>query len=77
MTAVPTHHIDTNEVIEAESQTVLNTLPEHNFQDAFKNGRSAMNVWKGTTLRVMVASWPKVSFLPDGTSPGNYGWGFV
>jgi hypothetical protein len=30
-------HFDTTEVIEAESQTVLNTLTEHHFQDAFKN----------------------------------------
>jgi hypothetical protein len=29
-------HFDTNEVIEAESQAVLNTLTEHDFQDAFK-----------------------------------------
>jgi hypothetical protein len=29
-------HFDTIEVIEAESQTVLNTLTEHDFQDAFK-----------------------------------------
>jgi hypothetical protein len=28
-------------VIKAESQVVLNTLREHAFQDAFKNGRSA------------------------------------
>jgi hypothetical protein len=27
---------DTNEVTEAQSQEVLNTLTEHNFQDAFK-----------------------------------------
>jgi hypothetical protein len=27
---------DTIEVIEAESQAVLNTFTEHNFQDAFK-----------------------------------------
>jgi hypothetical protein len=27
---------DTIEVIEAESQAVLNTLTEHDFQDAFK-----------------------------------------
>jgi hypothetical protein len=56
---------DTTEVIEAESQTVLNTLKEHNFQDAFKNGRSAGNgayMWKGTTSWVMVASRHKVSF---------------
>jgi hypothetical protein len=29
------HHFDTTEVIEAESQAVLNTLTEHDFQDAF------------------------------------------
>jgi hypothetical protein len=29
------------EVIEAESQAVLNTLTVHDFQDAFKNGRNA------------------------------------
>jgi hypothetical protein len=44
---------------------VLNTLTEQDFQDAFKNCRSAGNgaYWrKGTTSRVMVASRPKVSF---------------
>jgi hypothetical protein len=30
-------HFDTTEVIEAESQMVLNTLTEQGFQDAFKN----------------------------------------
>jgi hypothetical protein len=30
-------HFDTIEVIEAELQAVLNTLTEHDFQDAFKN----------------------------------------
>jgi hypothetical protein len=29
-------HFDTSEVIEAESQAVLNILTEHYFQDAFK-----------------------------------------
>jgi hypothetical protein len=29
-------HFDTIEVIEAESQAVLNSLTEHDFQDAFK-----------------------------------------
>jgi hypothetical protein len=29
-------HFDTIEVIEAELQAVLNTLTEHDFQDAFK-----------------------------------------
>jgi hypothetical protein len=30
------HHFDTTEVIEAESQAVLNTLTEYDFWDAFK-----------------------------------------
>jgi hypothetical protein len=29
-------HFDTTEVMEAESQAVLNSLTEHDFQDAFK-----------------------------------------
>jgi hypothetical protein len=56
---------DTVEVIEAESQAVLNTITEHDFRMDLKNGRSAGNgvyLRKGTTLRVMVASRPKVSF---------------
>jgi hypothetical protein len=47
---------------------VLTTHREHDFQDAFKNSRSAGNgayMRKGTTLRVMVTRWPKVSFWPD------------
>jgi hypothetical protein len=68
-------HFDTFEVIEADLQAVLNTLTEHDFQDAFKNGRSAVNdvyARKGATLKTMVASRPKVSFSPDGSiSPGN------
>jgi hypothetical protein len=36
-------HFDTIEVMDAKLQAVLNTLTEHDFQDAFKNGRS---VWK-------------------------------
>jgi hypothetical protein len=68
-------HFDTIEVMDAESQAVLNTLTERNFQDPFKNGRSDGNgtyTWKGTTLRVMMANRPKVSFWPVGsTSPGN------
>jgi hypothetical protein len=35
-------HFDTIEVIEAESQAVLNTLTEHNFQDAFKKMAKAL-----------------------------------
>jgi hypothetical protein len=33
-------HFDTNEVIEAESQAVLNTLTEQGYQDAFKKNSS-------------------------------------
>jgi hypothetical protein len=36
-------HFDITEVIEAESQAVLNILTEHDFQDAFKNGRNTGN----------------------------------
>jgi hypothetical protein len=47
----------------------------------WKNDRSAENVAyarKGPTLKVMVATRPKVSSWPDGsTSPGNYDWLFV
>jgi hypothetical protein len=64
-------HFDTTEVIEAESQAALNTLTEHDFQDAFKNGRSAGNgtyARKGTTSRVIVACRPKVCFWPHSNS---------
>jgi hypothetical protein len=33
-------HFNTIVVIEAESRAVLNTLRKHDFQDAFKNGKS-------------------------------------
>jgi hypothetical protein len=36
-------HFDTIEAIETDSQAVLNTLTEHDFQEAFKNGRSSGN----------------------------------
>jgi hypothetical protein len=57
-------HFDTIEVVEAESQAVLNSLTEHDFQDAFKHGRSAGNgayTRKGTTSTVKVASRATVS----------------
>jgi hypothetical protein len=53
-------------VIEAESQAMLNTLPEHDFQNAFRNGRIAYNVAYArnrTTSRVMVANKPKYLVL--------------
>jgi hypothetical protein len=55
-------HFDT---IEVESQAVRNTLTEHNFQDAFKNGRNPGNgayMRKGTTSRAMVTNRSKVGF---------------
>jgi hypothetical protein len=45
-------HFDAVEAIEAELLPVFNTFTEHDFQDAFKNERSAWNcviLWKGTT----------------------------
>jgi hypothetical protein len=30
------HHFNTTEIMEAQLQAVLNTLTEHDFQDAFK-----------------------------------------
>jgi hypothetical protein len=35
-TKVKGHHFDTSDVIETGLQSVLNTIPEHNFQNAFK-----------------------------------------
>jgi hypothetical protein len=58
-------HFGTTEVIKAESQAVLNTLRKHNFQEAFKNGRSAGKdayTRKGTASTVMVASRSTVAF---------------
>jgi hypothetical protein len=58
-------HFDRIDVIEADSLAVLNTLTEHDFQDALKNGRSVGNgayARRGTTSTAMVASSPRVSF---------------
>jgi hypothetical protein len=67
---------DTIEVNEAKSQAMLITLTEHNFQEAFKNGRSIVSgpyVWKWTTWKVKVVTRPKVSFGPDeSNSPRKY-----
>jgi phosphoserine aminotransferase len=65
-------HFGTIEVIEAEPQTVLNILTEHDFQDASKKWEKHWEwcihlewdyvrfVRNGTTSGVMVASGPKV-----------------
>jgi hypothetical protein len=58
-------HFDTTEVMVAELQAVLDTFAEHDFQNEFKNARSAGNgayERKCTTLTVMVASRPKIIF---------------
>jgi hypothetical protein len=58
-------HFDTTEVIEAESQALLNIFAEHNFQDTLKNGRNAWKsayARKGSTRRIMVTSRPKDGF---------------
>jgi hypothetical protein len=58
-------HFDTIEVIEAETQVALNTLTEHDFQDAFKKWQKHWD-WcircEWTTSWLMVAIKPKVSF---------------
>jgi hypothetical protein len=41
---------DTTEVIDAEPQAVLNTLTEHDFQDAFKH-------WQKRWERCLRAKW--------------------
>jgi hypothetical protein len=52
-------HFDTTEAMEAESQAVLNTLTEHDLQDAFKMAEVLGTVQ--SRGRVMVASRPKVN----------------
>jgi hypothetical protein len=40
-------HSDTTEVIKAELQAVLNTLPEYDFQEAFKNAKTVQTGGRG------------------------------
>jgi hypothetical protein len=57
-------HLETIEMIEAESQAVLNR--QHDIQDEFKNGRNSGNgayARKGTSSKMMVVSMPEVSFF--------------
>jgi hypothetical protein len=74
-------HFDTIEVIEAESQAVLNTLANTTSRMHLKDNRSAGNgayAQNETTSRVMVTSRSKVGFWPDDSaSTGNYGWLFI
>jgi hypothetical protein len=55
----------------------LYILTEHDFQDAFKNGRSvgsAAYAWKGTTSRVIMGSKYKISFWLDGSTSSGKSW---
>jgi hypothetical protein len=64
-------HFDIIKVMEAESQAVLKTLTEHNFQDAFKKWPKH---WEGY-MGAGEATKPNVSSSPDGSiSLGNYGY---
>jgi hypothetical protein len=47
---------DTTEEIQAESQRVLDTVTEKDFQEAFQKLRSGWDR-EGTTSRVMAADW--------------------
>jgi hypothetical protein len=95
MTVVPAHHTSmfsrvkiklkgrhfvAVEVTEAESQVMLNTVTEHDFQSATMAGalKTMHTHGRGLLGVVVVTSRPKINFLQDGsTSPGNYGWIFV
>jgi hypothetical protein len=73
-------HFYTIEVIEADSQAMLKTLTGNNFQDAFKNGRSADNdafERKGPTTSVTVASRLKVLEIMDGFLYTTFGYKFL
>jgi hypothetical protein len=68
-------HVDTIEVIETESQAVLNTH-RRRLPGCIKNGRSAGKdayVRKMTTLSVMVSSRQGASFFADGSKKSRDG----
>jgi hypothetical protein len=60
-------HFDKIEMIETESQAVLNTLTEHDFQDAFRK-------WQKRRERCIRA---ERDYFRWQTSPGNYAWLFA
>jgi hypothetical protein len=56
---------DTIEEIQVESQRVLDTLPEKDFQKSSKIGKdggTGVDMREGTTSRVMAADWPYGEF---------------
>jgi hypothetical protein len=71
---------DTIEEIQAESQRLLDTLTEKDFQEAFQNGDSVTGVymWEGTTSRVMAADRPYGEFYDFySVSPDCFGYHLV
>jgi hypothetical protein len=66
------HHFDTTEVIVAESQVALNTVTEHDYQDAFKKWQKRWNgaySRKGATSRVIAASRQKCIVFDQMAAP--------
>jgi hypothetical protein len=72
---------DTIEEIHAESQSVLDTLTEKDFQEAFQNGGdggTGVYMREGTTSRVMEADGPYGEFYDYySVSPGYFGYTLV
>ena len=68
---------DTIEEIQAESQRVLDTLIEKDFQEAFQNGAdggTGVYMREGTTSRVTAADRPYCEFYDFySVSPENFG----
>ena len=68
---------DTIEEIQAETQKVLDTLIEKDFQEAFqiwRSGGTGVYMREGTTLRVMAADRPYGNFYEFySVSPENFG----
>jgi hypothetical protein len=56
------HHFNTNEVIEPESQVVLNILTSRKYLKNDRNAGNGAYTQKGTTSRVIMASRPKDVF---------------
>jgi hypothetical protein len=65
---------DTIEEIQAESQRVLDTVTEKDFQEAFQNGGDGTGVYmrEGTASRVMAADRPYDDFYS--VSPDYFGY---
>jgi hypothetical protein len=55
-------HFDTVEVAEAEQQAVLNSLTEHDFQDAFKKKSDRLGRVHTHGWGLLGGQWAQVSF---------------